>query len=224
MGAVHDPRYSFETNVAGTFNVLDAAQRMGVRRVVFSSSREAYGEPQTLPVPEEHPLLAKNTYGASKVAGETYCRTFHNVFALETVVLRFSNVYGPRDFDRVIPIWLDRALGGESLELFGGSQVIDFVWIGQVVEALLRSADAPVAGQPVNIGGGTGTPIKDLASRILDVTGSGSSLNIAPARAAEVTCFTADVTRMRDLLGLEPPADPLMYLPEMLNGKVAAHG
>jgi nucleoside-diphosphate-sugar epimerase len=69
-----------------------------------------------------------------------------------------------------------------------------------------------------------GTPIKDLAARILEVTGSGSALHIVPARAAEVTCFTADVTRMRDLLGLEPPADPLMYLPEMVNGKVTAHG
>lgn len=213
MGAVGDPRYSFETNVAGTYNVLEAAHRARVRRVVLASSREAYGEARVVPVTEEHPLHAKNTYGASKVAAETYCRTFTNVFGLETVILRFANVYGPRDFDRVIPLWLDRASRSEPLDLYGGGQVIDFVWVGQVVEALRRAAHAGVVGTPINVAGGVGTPIRDLASRILDLTGSHSTVRVEAARAAEVTRFVADVGRMRDLLGLTPPADPLEYLP-----------
>lgn len=212
MGAVSDPRYSFETNVAGTFNVLDAALRCGVRRVVFASSREAYGEAQALPVSEDQPLNAKNTYGASKAAAEAYCRSFMNVFGLEIAVLRFANVYGPRDSDRVIPIWLERALRGEPLDIYGGDQVIDFVWVGLAVEALLRAAEADIAGVPVNVAGGVGTPIRELATRILAVTGSRSALRVAPARAAEVRHFVADVRRMKSLLGLEPPADPLTYL------------
>lgn len=216
MGAVSDPRYSFETNVRGTFNVLDAAQRLGVRRVVFASSREAYGEARCLPVTEDQPLTAKNTYGASKVAAEAYCRTFAHVFGLETVVLRFANVYGPRDFDRVIPIWLERARRGKPLEVYGGEQVIDFVWIGTVVEALMRAAEADLVGRPVNIAGGSGTPIRELAARILAVTGSESPLHVSPARKDEVVRFVADVQRMRSLLGIEPDTDPLARLPEMV--------
>jgi UDP-glucose 4-epimerase len=216
MGAVGDPRYSFEANVVGTFNVLEAALRCRVRRVVFASSRETYGEPRQLPVTEDHPLVAKNTYGASKVAAEAYCRTFTNVFGLETAVLRFANVYGPRDFDRVIPIWLGRALDGKPLELYGGDQVIDFVWVDQAVEALIRASTADIVGIPINVASGTGTPIRELAVRILDVTGSRSAIHVNPSRHAEVMRFVADTRRMHTLLGIEPPGDPLEYLPRMV--------
>ncbi len=216
MGAVSDPRYSFETNVVGTYNVLEAALRCSVRRVVFASSREAYGEARAIPVSEGEPLAAKNTYGASKAAAEAYCRTFTNVFGLEVAVLRFANVYGPRDVDRVIPIWLERAQRGESLDLYGGDQVIDFLWVGQAVEALVRAATADIVGVPINVGSGVGTPIRDLAARILDVTGSSSTVQVSPARQAEVMRFVADVARMRTLLGLTPPDDPLVYLPRLM--------
>lgn len=212
MGTVSDPRYAFETNVAGTFNVLDAAHRLGVARVVFASSREAYGDVRCMPVTEDQPLTARNTYGASKIAAEAYCRTYSNVFDLPTAVLRFANVYGPRDIDRVIPIWIERACRGEPLDVCGGSQVIDFVWVGQVVEALMRAAKVDALDTPVNVAGGAGTPILDLAARILALTGSNSALRIGPARGAEVMQFVADVGRMRSVLGLEPPGDPLEYL------------
>lgn len=220
LGAVSDPRYSFESNVCGTFNVLEAARRHRVRRVVFASSREAYGEAGSLPVTEEHPLTAKNTYGASKVAGEAYCRSFTTVFGLETAVLRLTNVYGLGDRDRVIPIWIERALRGEALEVFGGTQLIDFVWVGLVVEALLRAAGADIVGVPINVGSGTGTPILDLARRILAVTGSSSDLIVTPARHAEVTRFVADVDRLHEHLGLVPDADPLLHLPELVTAPV----
>lgn len=217
MGAVTDPRYSFETNVVGTFNVLEAARRGGVRRVVFASSREAYGEAAVLPVGEETPLTAKNPYGASKVAAEAYCRTFMNVFGLESAILRFANVYGPRDFDRVIPLWLQRALREQPLELCGGDQVLDFVPVGLAVQALVRAADAPIADIPINVASGVGTPIRELASRILALTGSRSALRVVPAREAEVRCFVADIRRLRALLSLTPDADPLAELPQLLS-------
>jgi UDP-glucose 4-epimerase len=216
LGATRDPRYSFETNVCGTFNVLEAARQQDVRRVVFTSSREAYGDAVMVPAAEEHPLAARNTYGASKVAGEIYCRTFTTVFGLETAVLRLTNVYGPRDTGRVIPIWIERALHGEPLEVFGGTQVMDFVWVDLVVEALMRAATADIVGLPINVGSGSGTPILDLARRILAITGSASHISPAPARHAEVTRFVADVTRLRERLDLIPDADPLEHLTELV--------
>jgi UDP-glucose 4-epimerase len=216
MGAVSNPRYSFETNVAGTFNVLEAASNAGVHRVIFASSREAYGEARSLPVDEDQPLNAKNTYGASKAAAEAYCRTFAGTFGLETVILRFSNIYGPRDFERVIPIWLERAQAGEPLEVYGGDQIIDFLWVGYAVQALLAACDAPVVNQPLNIASGIGTPIIELARRILELTGSRGELCITPARAAEVRNFVADTRRMRRLLQIEPAADPLEGLRDLI--------
>jgi len=216
MGAAQDVDYSFSTNVVGTFNILRAAAKAGTSRVVFSSSREAYGEAQYLPVDEKHPLQPKNPYGASKVAAEMYCATFQHVFGLPTVVLRFTNIYGPRDFDRVIPIWLERATAGQDLEVFGGDQVIDFLWVGTAVEALLRAAEADVCGEPLNVGSGSGTPIGDLAARILRLSGASSRVRVLAPRGVEVVQFVADVGQMKAKLGFEPPADPLCHLEEMV--------
>jgi UDP-glucose 4-epimerase len=215
MGAVSDVDYSFTTNVVGTYHVLKAARACGARRVVFTSSREAYGEPRYLPVDEDHPLGSKNTYGASKVAGEMYCRVFAGNFGLQTAVLRLGNAYGPRDFDRVIPIWLARAAQGEDLVVYGGEQVIDFVWVDLIVDALLRASTADIVGQPVNIGSGKGTSILDLAQRILGLIDSPSKLDRRPARSAEVVKYTAKIDLMRTRLGLEPPEDPLFALPQL---------
>ena len=216
MGAVADLDYSFTTNVVGTYNVLKAAKECGVRRVVFTSSREAYGEPQYLPVDENHPIGSKNTYGASKVAGEMYARVFYNNFGLETAVLRLANAYGPRDFDRVIPIWLGRACQGLDLVVYGGKQIIDFVWIDQIMEALVRASKANIIGQPINVGSGQGTPLLNLARRILSLVDSPSQLDIQPARSVEVVRFTAKIDLMREKLGLEPPDDPLFGLPTLV--------
>lgn len=218
MGALGDIDYSFTTNVAGTVNVLKAARDLGVRRVVFSSSREVYGEADYVPVEENHPFNAKNSYGASKAAGELYSRVFHNDFGLETAVLRLANVYGPRDFGRVIPLWLGRAAAGQDLIVYGGKQIIDFVWIEQVVEALLRAATADIVGIPINVGSGRGTPILELAERILSLFSSRSRLDHQPARSVEVVAFVADIGRMQQYLNLEPAADPLVYLERMIEG------
>src|SRR5216683_958834 len=113
LGAIQEATYTFETNVQGTFNVLRGAVQAQARRVVFASSRQVYGEPIALPVDEDSPLLAINSYAASKVAGEAYCRAFRREFGLETVILRLANVYGPRDVGRVIPLWVAQANAGQ---------------------------------------------------------------------------------------------------------------
>jgi UDP-glucose 4-epimerase len=212
LGAVSDLEYSFTSNVIGTYNVLVAAREARVGRVVFTSSREAYGEVDRLPVAEDRPLNPKNAYGASKVAGEVYCRVLEAAGDLDVRVLRLANVYGPGDRDRVIPIWLDRARRGEDLELYGGEQVLDFVPVALVVAGLRRVAEISLGGAPVNVGSGTGTTLKTLAARVQALPGVRVGLRVLPARAVEVTRFVADVTRMRAVLGLEPPADPLAEL------------
>lgn len=208
LGAMNDIDYSFETNVVGTFNVLSAAHAAGVRRVVFASSREVYGEPADLPVREDVPLLAKNPYGASKVAGEAYCRAWTAFGGLEAAVLRFANVYGPGDSGRVIPSWISRAVEGQALHLYGGSQVLDFVPVEFAVTALVRAAEAPVS-EPINVGSGRGTTLIALAERIRGLTGYRSGVQVEPARSSEVVRFVADVSRLRAELNLEAPVDPL---------------
>ena len=210
LGALADPDYSFTTNVVGTYNVLQAARSTGVARVVFSSSREVYGEPAMLPVCEDTPLGAKNPYGASKVAGEAYCRVLA-CDSMATSILRFGNVYGPGDRDRVIPLWIARAARREPLEVFGGAQEMDFVPVDLAVRALLAATDRGVAG-PVNVGTGIATRIGDLAERIRSFAQGQIEVVSRPARSAEVVRFVADVTRMRQTLGIEPAADPLCGL------------
>lgn len=222
MGGVVDAQYTFATNTVGTFNVLRAAADAGVERLVFASSREVYGEPIELPVDEEAPLLAINSYGASKVAGEAYCRAFRREFGLQTAILRFANVYGPRDVGRVIPLWVQQAMDGCDLQVYGGKQVIDFVWVGQVVDALERAGVHQGPLPTINIGSGTGTRIGDLARRILRLAERQGHIGLQPARSMEVTRFVAKVERMQQLLKIEPPLDPLMQLPRLFDARVGA--
>ena len=128
IGSVTDVDYCFSTNVAGTYNVLRAASRHAVRRVIFTSSREVYGEPIGLPVEEGDPLVPINSYGASKLAGEAYCRAFRHVFGLQTVVLRLANVYGQRDTGRVIPLWLG---AGEFDGRRHPARRSGYIWVGR---------------------------------------------------------------------------------------------
>jgi UDP-glucose 4-epimerase len=215
MGALADSSYAFSTNVAGTFTVLEAAAAAGVKRLVFTSSREVYGDPQSIPVPESAPVRAKNAYGASKVAGEIYCRLATQQ-GLETVVLRLANVYGPGDRDRVIPLFAAAAHAGEPITVFGSRKLVDFVWIDTVVGALTRAALGRYIRGPVNVGSGIGTTVLDLARRITKLTGSSSWIEITDERGQEVGRFVADITRARRLLEIQAPEDPLWALPQML--------
>ncbi len=211
MGAVADASYSFNTNVVGTYNVLQAAAAAGVKRVVFPSSREVYGDPRNIPVPETAPLRAKNAYGASKIAGEVYCRLAAQQ-GLETVVLRLANVYGPGDRDRVIPLFAAAASAGLPITVFGRQKILDFVWIDVVVDALIKTAFGSYIRGPVNIGSGKGTTILDLARRIVDHRRSVSKINVVEEREQEVGRFVADITRAKRRLKIPEPDDPLWAL------------
>ena len=217
MGSEADADYTFRTNVLGTFELLRAARTNGVRRVVFTSSREVYGDALRVPVSERTPLKPKNLYGASKVAGEAYCSVF-SCDGLETAVLRLANVYGPGDRDRVLPLFIERALGGQPLVLYGGQQVLDFVWIDTVIESLCKVGFGDLIPEPLNIGSGKGVTVSSVSRRVLELTGWRSQVQMVPARLVEVTGFVADITRARHALGLEQPADPLFGLAKMVDG------
>jgi UDP-glucose 4-epimerase len=215
--ASQDIAYSITTNVSGTVNVLTVAKECGVRRVVFTSSREVYGEPATLPVSEDAPLRAKNVYGVSKVAAEMSCRAFSQN-GIETAVLRVSNVYGPRDRGRVVPTFVENALRGKPLVVYGGRQVIDFVWVEDVVDVLIHVAtctDPPRS--PVNVGSGIGTGITTLAERVLNLTRSSSTIAVVPPRSIEVSRFVADTKRLKALMGTGALRPPLEKLPEVVD-------
>lgn len=222
LGAVRDLDYSLSSNVVGTVEVLRAAQKAGVRRVVFTSSREVYGDPKSLPVPETAPIAPKNAYGASKAAGEMYCRIF-SADQLTVAIVRLANVYGPRDFDRVIPIFLHQALRNLPLTLHGGAQILDFVWIDTVIQSLIRAAELPAWPGPVNVGSGVPTTIRDLAAQVVSKTGSSSEVRIGPARDVEVSRFVASIDCLRQTLGIIPSTDPLFQLSRLVEWTKSVH-
>jgi UDP-glucose 4-epimerase len=216
IGASLDRDYSFSTNVAGTFNVLSAAEQAGVKKVIFASSREVYGEQQQFPIAERAELRPKNAYGASKVAGEAYCRFFRSA-GLPVQILRLANVYGPGDRDRVIPIFIDNALRGEPLVLYGGEQVLDFVWIETVLEAFERAMKTDALENPVNIGSGTGIRIRELAEMVIQQTGSKSPIIEAPGRSCETRGFIADIRQAIELGLVDRPDSRLAHLDSMIH-------
>jgi UDP-glucose 4-epimerase len=215
MSAAADPEYCFSTNVTGTFRVMRAAQANGVKRVVFSSSREVYGEGIALPVREDAPQEPRNIYGASKAAGEKICGGFAN--DMEISIVRLANVYGPSDKGRVIPKFVHAALRDIPLTLFGTAQLMDFVWVDTVVDTLVGlGTGASYLPGPFNIGSGKGTTIVDLAHRVVEAAGSKSAVEVAARREVEVMRFVADTRVAERDLGLRIPDDPLFGLPAVI--------
>jgi UDP-glucose 4-epimerase len=175
---VHQPRDAVHVNALGTFNVIEAAQRQNVGKVVFSSSASVYGDAATTPMTEEHPFKNRTLYGATKIAGEQFFRAFHEQHGLDYVGLRYMNVYGPRMDDKgayvsVIVKVLDRIERGEPPLIFGdGSQSYDFVHVEDVARANVLALKSDATDVFLNIGTGVATTIAELVERLLALTGS----------------------------------------------------
>lgn len=172
------PRAAFETNIAGTFNVLEACVRNKVKKLVYSSSASVYGNALQIPMAEDHPFNNRTFYGATKVAGEQMCRAFCDRYGLNYVGLRFMNVYGPRQDDKgvytsVIAKTLERIDRGEPPVIYGdGSQTYDFIYVGDVARANLCAVEADRTDQCYNVGMGEPTSVKELVMLLLELTGS----------------------------------------------------
>lgn len=216
MDALADPERTFSINLNGTVRVALAAQRAGVRRLVFSSSREVYGNPASLPVDEDAPRNPINIYGISKAAAEMALNALTN-HEPETVILRLANVYGPGDSGRVIPTFINNASRGLPLVLYGGKQLLDLVWIEEVVRVLIMAgfSCSPIAG-PVNIGSGVAIPIRALAERVISLSPNGCDIQLEPCRDVEVERFQANLDRAIQYFSLYPQSDPLVHLAKMI--------
>ncbi|MBL4886611.1 MAG: NAD-dependent epimerase/dehydratase family protein [Planctomycetaceae bacterium] len=172
------PRSAFEVNVGGTFNVLEACRNQNVGRLVYSSSASVYGDAVEEPMTEEHPFNNKNFYGATKIAGEAMCTAFHHRYDLPIAGLRYMNVYGPRQdyqgaYIAVIMRMLDAIDQGEAPTIFGdGSEAFDFVAVSDCGMANVKAMQADIGLGYYNVGTGKRTSLKELAQKLLDLTGS----------------------------------------------------
>lgn len=209
--SVQDPLTSNMTNVQGTLNVLLAARDSGVRRVVFASSSSVYGANPKLPKQESDQTLPMSPYAVAKLAGEGYCRSFATVYGLETVALRYFNVYGPgqdllSQYAAVVPRFITAALRGTPPTIYGdGSQTRDFTYVDDVVAANLLAVDAAdAAGSTMNVAGGRQVSLLDLWATIKRLTGSEVEPSFAPARVGDVPRSHADISLARSALAYEP--------------------
>lgn len=210
-GSITDPVRCNDVNVTGTLNMLCAARESGVRRFVFSSSASVYGNSELPPTCEDAPLSPESPYATSKACGEFFARNFSRLYGLETVVLRYFNVYGPRQSDKsdyaaVIPKFVRAAVTGARPVVFGdGLQTRDFVFVRDVAQANYRAAVATyVSGATYNVGSGEEITLLDLLSVLSKVSGKELAPRFEEGRPGEVRYSRSEIERARRDLGYMP--------------------
>ncbi len=207
--SIANPAATNEANVTGTLNVLIAARDCGVRKVLFASSSSVYGNTPVLPKHEDMTPRPLSPYAVSKLAGEQYLRVFSEVYGLETVSLRYFNVFGPRQdpasqYAAVIPNFITRVLNHESPVIYGdGEQTRDFSYVKDVVQANLRAMESSAQGV-FNVAYCNRISLKELAAMIMDITGITVPLLFDPPRPGDVRDSLADITRAREAFGYAP--------------------
>jgi nucleoside-diphosphate-sugar epimerase len=211
VGSIADPLLSHEVNVTGTLNMLVAARDAKARRFVFSSSAAVYGDAEVVPTDENQPLAPQSPYASNKATGEFYCANFRTLYGLETVILRYFNVFGPRQsatsgYAAVVPLFVDAVRKGKTPVIYGdGGQTRDFVYVENVAEANLCAALAENApGRVFNVAGGQAISLLDLLNTLEEITGDRIRPSFQPARPGEVRHSRADITRARTELGYAP--------------------
>ncbi len=210
--SVEDPLATHEICVTGTLRVLDAARRAGVRRLVFAASSSAYGDIPGAVRREDEPVSPMSPYAAAKLAGEAYCRCFTTVYGLETVRLRFFNIFGPRQdarnpYSGVIALFIGAMARGQIPRIDGdGLQSRDFTYVANAVQAVIKAAAASsaVVGNVYNVGTGSSTTVLDLVRNLNELLGTSIQPIHGPARPGDVRHSQADISRARRDLGYEP--------------------
>jgi nucleoside-diphosphate-sugar epimerase len=212
-----DPFNCWLTNQVGTVNVLEACRKAESRPVLLeASSREVYGEPLYLPVNEGHPKRPKSVYGLTKLCAERACLSYSDTSGLDRsvnhVIMRFSNVYGSeRDLpERVIPKFMNKALRGEDIILYGGEQILDFTFIDDTISGIMKLAstclegDSSIFGEDFHFVTGRGVSVSELANMIVSLVGSRSKVIHGASNSFEVRKFVGDLTKSHKILGYEP--------------------
>ena len=204
---IAEPRLGLEVNVVGTYNVLEAAQKAGVRKVVFSSASSVYGDTDDT-MDESHPLGARTMYGASKIAGEYLLRAFADRDGLDYVTLRYMNVYGPRQAGGLVMSVLRRILAGEAPVIAGdGSQSFDFVHVADVADANVRAMASDVSGVELNVGSGTEVSVAEIVRRLIELTGSDVEPQFDHSQRVLMRRRVGSSERARELLGWSASRD-----------------
>lgn len=213
--SVENPRQTHIASVDATFSLLLAAREKKVRRIVYAASSSAYGDQPTLPKVESMLPEPLSPYAVAKLVGEHYCQVFTRVYGLETVSLRYFNVFGPRQdpssqYSGVISRFISEILGGGQPVIYGdGDQSRDFTYIDNVVDANLKAAESLRAvGQVINVANGERISLNRLLEELKSLTGKAEVVaDYRPPRAGDVKHSLADITRARELLGFEPGVD-----------------
>lgn len=209
--SVAEPALNHNINVNGTFNVLMAAREAGARRVVYAASSSAYGDTETLPKHEDMLPSPLSPYAAAKLFGEYYCQVFTRVYNLETVSLRYFNVFGPRQdpsspYSGVISKFITALLAGVAPVIYGdGEQSRDFTYVDNVVDANLRAAESGEAiGQVINLGIGERVTINQLLAELQKIIGSNLTARYEEMRAGDILHSLAAISQAKDLIGYCP--------------------
>ena len=210
--SIIEPKLTYEVNVLGTQNILEAARMYDVEKVVYVSSSEVYGSAAYAPMDENHPLNPPHPYGASKVAADRMCDAYAQSYHMDIIIVRPFNTFGPRQKDTgyggAISIFVKRALSGMAPIIYGdGSQTRDYTYVEDMVNAfdLILKHPKPIR-EPINLGTGQEIKIADLASTIIDLCGQRSNIELVHVepRPGEVQRLIADDSRAKKLLGWEP--------------------
>jgi nucleoside-diphosphate-sugar epimerase len=208
--SIVDPISNHEAGATATLKLLFQAKKSGVRRVVYAASSSAYGDTPTLPKVETMRPSPLSPYAVSKLAGELYCQAFATCYGLETVALRYFNVFGARqdpksEYAAVIPRFVTAALAGGGVTIYGdGTQSRDFCYIDNTVEANLKAGDAPaaqVSGRMVNVACGLATTLNDVVALLGQIAGKPVAVAYEPGRVGDVKHSLADITEARTRLG-----------------------
>ena len=209
--SVDDPITSNRANIDSTLNVLVAARDAGVKRVVYAGSSSAYGNTPTLPKHEDMPPNPLSPYALQKLVGEQYMQMFTTLYGLETVTIRYFNVFGPRQdpsspYSGVISLFARALLENKAPTIYGdGEQTRDFTYVANVVDGVLRAVTAPAAsGHVINVATGTSISLNRLFQVVRALTGSRVDVQYAAPRSGDVKDSLADITKARKLLGYSP--------------------
>ena len=208
--SIENPRYDMEANVIGIFNMLEAARLNNVKKFIFASSGASIGEVEP-PIHEEKVPRPVSPYGASKLAGEAYCSAYFWTFGIKTVALRFANVYGPlsKHKNSVVAKFLKQALSGETLEIYGdGSQTRDFIYIDDLIQAIILSIELDVGGEVFQIATFKETTVDEIAKKIKNLVAKEFGVKVSiihgKTRIGDVKRNYSDISKAKKMLGFSP--------------------
>lgn len=222
LKSLNNPVFDSNTNVIGTLNVLSAAKENNVRKVIYSSSAAIYGELLYQPIDEKHPLEPESPYGVSKLAAEKHCLWYGKYYNIDTVCLRYFNVYGINqysdEYGNVIPKWVALILNNAPIKIYGdGTQTRDFVNVRDIAKANVLSASKKQLRGFYNISSGESITIKELALKLKSIFDKEIEIQYEDFRPGEVRHCKADITKARKFLGFKPTVELKQGLEEYIN-------